>query len=309
MEQDGNRPSVSVVIPTRGRPDFLQQALASVQAQDFDGLIETIVVFDHSDADASLAESSTPTRPVQVAVNTRTPGPAGARNTGIQAASHDLIAFLDDDDVWAVEKIRRQVDEMQRSGRRAVATTILVDDGGQVSERSLGSSILQFSDLLRSRTQTVHQSTVVVERMYLVNEVGLFDEQIPSSYGEDFDWLLRATSIEPIQIVLAPLTRVRWHSTSWFYDRWHIIVAALLYLTEKHPLLWSDRRGSAVLMGRLAFAHAAMGERRKALRWIARTFRTDPLQPRWMLALPVVASARAALPVLRVVRRASGRSV
>ena len=48
------RPDISVVICTRDRPELLQRAIAGVASQSHEGVIETLVVFDRSDPDASL---------------------------------------------------------------------------------------------------------------------------------------------------------------------------------------------------------------------------------------------------------------
>ena len=47
-------PSVSVVITTRDRPELLRQAIDSVISQDYEGVVETVVVFDQTAPDTSL---------------------------------------------------------------------------------------------------------------------------------------------------------------------------------------------------------------------------------------------------------------
>ena len=102
-----NWPSVGVVIPTRDRPELLRRALDGVRAQDYPGEVRVVVVFDQAEPDYLLA--TTDGAPVLVLANWRTPGLAGARNTGILALDTDLVAFCDDDDEWAPDKLRRQV--------------------------------------------------------------------------------------------------------------------------------------------------------------------------------------------------------
>ena len=107
---------VSVVIATRNRPELVRKAIASVIAQDYAGEIEVVLVFDQSEPDLTMA-SDAPGRTVRVITNTRTPGLAGARNSGIQAAEGPWVAFCDDDDHWRPEKITRQLAAGQRSSR------------------------------------------------------------------------------------------------------------------------------------------------------------------------------------------------
>src|ERR1700684_2791781 len=87
-------PSVGVVLPTHARPQLLRVALSSVLAQDYPGSIRAVVVHDRSEPEQSLADGER----VRVLAHTRTPGLAGARNSGVDALDTDLIAFCDDDD-------------------------------------------------------------------------------------------------------------------------------------------------------------------------------------------------------------------
>jgi glycosyltransferase involved in cell wall biosynthesis len=107
-------PLVSVVIPTRDRPELVRRAVASVLAQTYAGDIECIVVADQAEAPRELPEPARPGRAVAVIDNGRTPGLAGARNTGILASRAPLLAFLDDDDEWLPEKLERQAAVLAR---------------------------------------------------------------------------------------------------------------------------------------------------------------------------------------------------
>ena len=98
-------PSVSVVVPTRDRPELLRAALGAILDQDYPGAIEVIVVYDHSRAGSVARNGAQPKRRVRVISNSRTPGLAGARNTGILAATGELVAFCDDDDEWLPGKL------------------------------------------------------------------------------------------------------------------------------------------------------------------------------------------------------------
>jgi glycosyltransferase involved in cell wall biosynthesis len=86
----------SVIIPafTLDRWDYLQNAVASVQAQAVPPM-EIIVVVDHSSS--LLAHASRELRDVKVIPNTGARGSSGARNSGAAAAQGDVLVFLDDD--------------------------------------------------------------------------------------------------------------------------------------------------------------------------------------------------------------------
>jgi glycosyltransferase involved in cell wall biosynthesis len=113
------RPSVSVVIPTHGRPEFLRRAVGSVLDQEYTGRIEALVVFDDCKP-VDVPEPSSADRAVVLLGNDRMPGPLGARNAGILAAKGDILAFLDDDDEWVPSKLARQVEVLMSGSAEVV---------------------------------------------------------------------------------------------------------------------------------------------------------------------------------------------
>ena len=60
-------------------------------------------------------------RRVRLMANARTPGAAGARNTGIAASDGSVVAFCDDDDTWHADKLWRQVERLSRAPAGFVA--------------------------------------------------------------------------------------------------------------------------------------------------------------------------------------------
>ncbi len=305
----GASPSVSVVVPTRNRPELLARAVRSIVEQDHLGPIECIVVFDGEDQVAPAVAAGAG-RSIRVMTNERTPGLAGTRNTGILAATGELVAFCDDDDEWVASKVRRQVEVLEATpDADVVVTGMAVVRDGRVVPRIPASRRIEHADLLRSRLQAVHPSSILVRRATLVDgPIGLVDEAIPGSYGEDYEWLLRASAVGPIAVVPEPLVRVHWHRSSYFADRWATIVEAIGYLLEKHPDLRTDRTGLARLYGRLAFASAAAGRRSDARRWARRTIALDPRERRAYLALAVSTGLVPADAVMRLANR-TGRGI
>jgi hypothetical protein len=121
----------------------------------------------------------------------------------------------------------------------------------------------------------------------MIEAIGVVDEAMPGSYGEDYEWLLRAARRAPIRVVPAPLVRVYWHRSSFFADRWAVIVESIQYLLDKHPEFEAEPKGLARLYGRLAFANAAMGDRSEARRWAGKSLRLNLRERRAYLALGV----------------------
>ncbi|WP_260854787.1 glycosyltransferase family 2 protein [Mesorhizobium amorphae] len=96
--------TVSVVVPTRDRPQFLDQALKSIRALEGSDLTFEILVGDNgSNHDAtSTVTQAHGARHLIVA----TAGAGAARNAAMRAATGEFLAFLDDDDVWTEQHVR-----------------------------------------------------------------------------------------------------------------------------------------------------------------------------------------------------------
>ena len=289
-------PSVGVVLPTRDRPTELKAALDSVLAQEYPGRLEAVVVHDRSEPDQVLADGDK----VRVLRNARTPGLAGARNTGILALHSDLVAFCDDDDDWLPGKLAAQVGALQaRPGAEFASCGIVVDSGGRLSARLAGSDEVRYSDLLRSRMVMVHSSTFVVRREALLDGIGLLDETIPGSQNEDWDLALRASRRAPIVTVDQPLVRVRWASSSYFGQQWETKALSLRWMLDRHPDLAACRRGAARVYGQLAFAYACLGQRAEARRWAVAALRSNWHERRVPFAMAVATGVISGDAVLR----------
>jgi glycosyltransferase involved in cell wall biosynthesis len=302
------RPSVTAIVATRDRLNLLRRAVASILAQRYDGAIECVVIFDRSEP-VDMGIETRPGRTVRTMRNARAPGLAGARNTGILEATGELVAFCDDDDEWLPGKLDAQVAALGSSpGTAFVASGIEIVSDGRAVARVPPADRVTFDDLLRSRVQEVHPSSFVVRREAVLETIGLVDEEIPSSYGEDYEWMLRAAKAAPILVVRRPLVRVHWHRSSWFQDRWSVIVDAVGYLLERYPEFEQQPRGFARLQGRLAFAHAALGNRTAAREHARRSLAANPFERRAYLAYAVSSGVVPAGALVRVANR-TGRGI
>lgn len=188
---------ISVVIPTYNRVTFLKDAIDSVLAQTFLDF-ELIVVDDGSTDDTPKLLSSYNNK-VRVITQTNQ-GPSAARNRGIETAKGEWIAFLDSDDVWKPDKLKKQVQFITdnpdtkicqteevwiRSGKRVNPKKKHEMHSGWIYEKCLPLCIVSPSSVM------IHQD--VFER------IGLFDETMLAC--EDYDLWLRLTPHYPVFLV------------------------------------------------------------------------------------------------------------
>ena len=301
-------PTVSVVVPTKDRPELLVRAVRAILEQQYAGEIECIVVFDQEQTHIPDVPTG-PGRSLRVERNRRTPGLAGGRNTGYLLAQGELLAACDDDDEWLPGKLQAQVELLARHpGASLIATSILIHYDGRDIPRDATPVPLTFRDFLRDRRMEVHPSTYLARRCAVIDGFGLVDEEIPGGYAEDYEWLLRAARTGPVMCVPRRLVRVHWHSASFFTSRWQMIDQALTWLLEEVPEFVEEPRGLGRIEGQLAFANAAMGRRRRALGYASRALRHYPANRQAWASLPVSAGLLKADQVVSFGRRL-GRGV
>ncbi len=298
-------PSVGVVIPTRQRPELLRCAVAAVLAQDYPGEIRVAVVADGDGAKVDLEPDSR----IELHVNRRTPGLAGARNTGVLSLETDLIAFCDDDDEWLPDKLRAQVQALRNQPEAVMASCgIVVEYRDHSRPRLIGRDAVGYDELLRSRMVMVHSSTYLLWREALLGRVGLPDETIPHGQNEDWDLALRAARQSPIVFVDRPLARVRWSDASYFAHDWETRAQGLLWMLHRHPQIAASAAGAGRVYGQLAFAYACQGRRHEAWRWTRRALRRNWHERRAPIALAVAAGIVSGESVLNVLH-SLGRGV
>lgn len=294
---------VSVVVPTHNRPAFMKSAVESVLAQRTDATGEVIIVFD-----ACPIEVPEVTLPegwvVRGIANTRSRGLAGARNSGIDAAAGRLVAFLDDDDEWLPGKLDAQLRRFAEvPSAMAVGTAMLIDDGTSHRERLAPAEVLTHEDFLRNRNPGVHSSSLMFRRDVLQGALGLIDEELPRSYGEDYDILLRASALGIVTVVNEPLVKVLWNGQSYYFGQWASYAEALQYLLAKHPGFASIPRAHGRIQAQVAFALAASDQGAQAREWAWKALRNAPTQVKAMLAIAISRKLIRTETVTRAVQR------
>ena len=275
-------PSIGVVVPTRNRPGLLRRTLAAIAEQDYPGRVSTVVVYDQSEPDPSLPG-------VTVLTNERTAGLAGARNTGILALDTDLVAFCDDDDEWAPDRLSAQVAVLEPD-TDLVTCAIEVRYRDRPVPRLAGLQWVAFDELVRSRMAMLHASTFLIRRAALLDpqRLGLVAEDAPGSQNEDWDLLLRAARRGPIRHLDRPLVRVRWGATSHYAYEYATKISSLRWMMDRHPEIGGCRPGAARVYGQLACWSAASGNRSAALRYARAAVRNNWREPRTAIALAAV---------------------
>jgi glycosyltransferase involved in cell wall biosynthesis len=202
-------PSVSVVIPTRDRSPLLALTLRSALWQR--GADEEIIVVDDGSSDETpqMVARVRDTR-VRVIRHETSQGVSAARNTGIAEARGEWIAFLDDDDLWAPDKLALQLDAGRSTGRAWVyAGSVNIDLHNQVRGGSPPVSPERFMALLPSWNPMPGGCSNIIVRAKALADVGVFDTSL--HILADWELWLRLSRHERPACVPRPLVGYRVH--------------------------------------------------------------------------------------------------
>lgn len=308
---DREDPLVSVVLPTYGRPEFLRDAIASVDEQSY-GPIEILVVDDHSpDPIEPLLDdvSLDSPRRLRCLRHEENRGASAARNTGLEAANGEYVAFLDDDDYWRPEKLERQVAAFERSspdvGVVYTGQTFVVDgETSSVSRPTLDGDV---TTAMLSGAEMATFSAVMV-RSEVFETVGGLDERFPC--WQDREWLLRLSTAYEFAVVSDPLVVRRSTDHEQLSDDFEAKrdVAYPLFLEEFRPLAAEygpeyERRLVAAQSRELGKSAVRHGRTRDARRFLLRAIRYEPSHLSTYLYFLVALGGRATTGPARAVYR------
>lgn len=277
-------PLVSVVIPAYNGGPLLRAAVDSVLAQDYPAPTEIVIVDDGSTEpiEPFLAEVAERVR----IVRQTNAGTAAARNRGVRESRGEVVAFLDQDDLWDAHKLSTQVPLFREDAIAMVHAGVrFVDTTGSVTSVLAADPDLDTHTLLADSRLAIQ--TVVLRRS-VFDELGGFDESL--SAADDWDMWIRVIDRFRIAAVPEVLATVRVHPGNQSRDAELMYTSAARVMTKHRAIHGScaacdralrraERKNRAAYYGRLraeARAHAAAGHRLAALRLTARALARNP---------------------------------
>jgi glycosyltransferase involved in cell wall biosynthesis len=272
-------PLVSVVITTYNRPGLLPDAVESARSQSYEN-VEIVVVDDGSETPAASVLDDYPD--VRVVRHEENQGANAARNTGIRESSGEYVAFLDDDDAWAPEKLSRQVEAFADGVAVVYTGSESVDDEGAVVSRFSPSMRGNVTKDLFCGAQIGGFSLVMVRRS-AIDEAGDLDERFPS--WQDREWYVRLSLVGEFEYVDDPLVTHRSpeEQISKDFERKRDVSYPLFL--EKHRSTAREfgpkyeRRLVASLSRTLGASALYCGHHREAVRYLGKSLRLYPASP------------------------------
>ncbi len=277
-------PLVSVIVPCFNAAATIRETLLSIMGQTY-ARMEIIVVDDgSSDGSARIVEQLASTDRRIRLISQQNQGVAAARNAGILASNGAHIAPIDADDLWAPDKLARQMEVFELCGdrvgvvytwyaqidaqSRVISLHHRPDDEGQVLGRIC-------------RNNFVGNGSSAVMRKRLVEQVGGYDPGLRAQGGqgcEDWKLLLQLSAICEFRVIPAHLTGYRSTGSNMSSDTLQMMRSTELVAADsakefpqheralkahvgdtmfglfERALLAGQHRASAILLGKM-FGH------------------------------------------------------
>lgn len=270
-------PFVSVIIPTYNRLGLLKETLESVRNQSFRDF-EIVVVNDGSDD--GTAEWLAQQRDV-IFVDQTNCGIASSRNKGSLVSKGEWLAFLDHDDMWAPDKLQRQVDFVRVNPEVGMVAVKHVRLGTRTISTGPGKWIKGDLFAKAFSESFIHTSSVMI-RKDVLEKIGGF----PTKYrfADEFDVWLKISRNYDIAFLDEPLVFIRFYDSNTSHNRLGVRsdtydILMKNYDPDRIPrkMFLKTLSNHDISFGR---AYVNLNDLDNALKWFRSALNRTPLRPR-----------------------------
>lgn len=188
---------VSVIIPTYNRASFLKEAIESVLGQSYE-YFELIIVDDGSTDDTKQLVQSFKDKRISYFYQ-ENKGVSQARNLGIKKSQGEVIAFLDSDDFWLKDKLKKQIFFLQESDFWVVQCKEKWIRKGKFVNPCFKHRMPAGWFWEKALKLCLIGPSCVLLRREVFEEIGLFDPRLKAC--EDYELWLRLLLFFPVGIV------------------------------------------------------------------------------------------------------------
>jgi glycosyltransferase involved in cell wall biosynthesis len=211
-------------------------------------------------------------------------GQSRARNTGIEAARGEWIAFLDDDDLWAPTKLRKQLTAaVEANAAWAFSGAIVLDERLSVLEVYEAPPPAELADMMLAYNAVPAGASNVVARADAIREVGGYDETL--SQLADWDLWIRLALAGPPAVCEEPLMAYVQHPSGMLVTDKSGLIDEFERLEEKYReaceqrgirldrvglvrwMAWGDSRGGRRVRAAGGYLHAMAMYARRGKLW------------------------------------------
>jgi len=247
MDKKSNLPLVSIIITTYNRSNYLKTCIESVVNQTYTNI--EILVIDDGSKDEIAKENKIICRNYNLCTYyyKKNSGQPASRNYGIKKATGDYIAFCDDDDFWALNKLEKQVSILDNNKDIGLVTgsiEYVKYDGtktGKIKTHKGYNHGYVFADfLIKNRTSSI----TPMLRKEVFEKVGYFNPNF--TIAEDWEFWRRVSYYYKFYFIDEVLAYVRLHVDNMSISRSGSVIERykLYKKLTKSLLLWGEERFS-----------------------------------------------------------------
>lgn len=271
---------ITVIIPTHNRANLLPRAIKSIQNQSRP-VDEIIVVADGCTDDTNMLVENMRKKDKRIQLISYYPGHNGnyARNKGLDAATGDYIAFLDDDDEWLPEKTERQMKLFQNNPSCGLVygaqNCIYTDRNLMYTTNPVWQGDLSERIFIHNDIGTPSQ--VMIKRSVL-DEAGTFDLNLEAL--QDYDLWIRCCQKTKVAFVKEPcINYYNSVSTNQISANTDKYIKARRYIADKYNSLTkqfslpTQRKIRAIVEMRIAQRCLRNGQRKNVRKYSVKSLR------------------------------------
>ena len=162
---------VSIIIPYYKKKNFFYRSFQSAYNQSYKN-VEIIIIYD----DTSLKDLNfikkiiNKKKNIKLLINKKIHGAGGARNLGIKHSKGRYLAFLDSDDIWYRDKLKKQINFMSKNKINLSFTSYkIIDEKNRFIQKRLSANKICYDDLIKSCD--IGLSTVVINKNHFRKKI------------------------------------------------------------------------------------------------------------------------------------------
>ena len=161
---------ISVIIPYYKKKEYIISSINSALNQTYKNLEIIIIYDDLNKEDLNLLKKiKKKDKRIKIYINKKNLGAGRSRNKGIKLSKGIFVAFLDSDDLWKKNKLKKQIFFMKKNGINASHTSYTIINSNNKIIGSRNAKDMSYKQLLKSCD--IGLSTVVLKKEIITSKI------------------------------------------------------------------------------------------------------------------------------------------